>query len=86
MGIQMYALGQHRIGDNMKIKLKKEVLDAGGLTSVGSHQGYPKDLWHKLNDGQTIEVDSIPAKAKDQIEEVATSTKSGKSSSSKGDK
>ena len=70
----------------MKIKLKKEVLDAGGLSSVGSHQGFTKDLWSKLNGGKTIEVDSIPAKAKDQIEEVATSTKSGKSSSSKGDK
>ena len=71
----------------MKIKLKKEVLDIGGLSSVGSHQGFPKDLWSKLNGGKTIEVDSIPAKAKDQIEEVATSTKSGgKSSSSKGDK
>ena len=71
----------------MKIKLKKEVLDGGGLSSVGSHQGFPKDLWSKLNSGKTIEVDSIPAKAKDQIEEVAISTKSsGKSSPKKGDK
>ena len=71
----------------MKIKLKKEVLDGGGLSSVGSHQGFLKDLWSKLNSGKTIEVDSVPAKAKDQIEEVAGSTKSsGKSSSKKGDK
>ena len=71
----------------MKIKLKKEVLDTGGLSSVGSHQGFPKDLWSKLNGGKTIEVDSIPAKAKDQIEEVAASAKSsGKSSSKKVDK
>ena len=27
----------------MKIKLKKEVLDAGGLCSTGSHQGFSKD-------------------------------------------
>ena len=71
----------------MKIKLKKEVLDIGGLSSVGSHQGFQKDLWSKLNGGKTIEVDSVPAKAKDQIEEVAVSTKSsGKSSPKKGDK
>ena len=71
----------------MKIKLTKETLASGGLCSSGSHQGFIKDLWHKLNDGQTIEVDSIPAKAKDQIEEVAVSTKSGgKSSQKKGDK
>ena len=71
----------------MKIKLTKEALTSGGLCSSSSHQGFAKDLWHKLNDGKTVEVDSIPTRAKAQIEEVATSTKSGgKSSSSKGDK
>ena len=72
----------------MKIKLKKEVLDGGGLSSVGSHQGLPKDLWSKLNSGKSIEIDSVPAKVKDKIEEVAVNTKSsGKSSpKNKGDK
>ena len=77
----------------MKIKLKKEVLDAGGLCSTGSHQGFSKDLWRKLNSGNTIEIDSIPSRAKYQVEEVAgVGTKSNnvknksKSSLNKGDK
>tara|TARA_Y100000310_G_scaffold106811_1_gene105268 strand:- start:621 stop:836 length:216 start_codon:yes stop_codon:yes gene_type:complete len=71
----------------MKIKLKKETLALGGLCSSGSHQGFPKALWGKLNNGETIEIDSIPNRVKDQIEEVTTKVKSGgKSSSKKGDK
>lgn len=69
----------------MKIKLKKEALDNGGLCSSGSHQGFPKNLWVELNSGKTIEVDSIPPKAVDQVEEVSTIAKS-KASSKKGDK
>ena len=71
----------------MKVKLKKETLDLGGLCSTGSHQGFPKDIWMKLNNGETIEIDNIPFKAKNQVEEVTLKVKSGgKSSSKKGGK
>ena len=56
----------------MKIKLKKEVLDSGGLCSSGSHQGFPVSSWIKLNSGKTIEVGSIPAMAKSQVEKVSS--------------
>ena len=42
----------------MKIKLKKEVLESGGLSSVGSHQGFTKKNWQSLNNGDTVEVDN----------------------------
>ena len=74
----------------MKIKLKKEVLEAGGLSSIGSHQGFNKNIWSNLNNGKTVEVDSIPNKSIDKVEEVKETTSSSKkvttSSSTKGDK
>ena len=54
----------------MKIKLKKEVLESGGLCSSSSHQGFITSDWTKLNAGKTVEVDSIPDICKDQIEQV----------------
>ena len=54
----------------MKIKLKKEVLESGGLSSVGSHQGFTKKNWQSLNNGDTVEVDNIPEKSKSYIEQV----------------
>ena len=54
----------------MEIKLKKEVLESGGLSSVGSHQGFNKSIWSCLNNGETVEVDKIPNKSKDKVEEV----------------
>ena len=66
----------------MKMKLKK---DAVKLESAFSHQGFPTDLWIKLNNGETIEFDSIPDDAKNQVEEVSTSSNKNKSSSKKGD-
>ena len=54
----------------MKIKLKKDTLDLGGLASSSSHQGFLISQWDKLNNGETIEVDNIPEICKDNIEEV----------------
>ena len=54
----------------MQIKLKKEALDSGGLCSTSSHQGFSKGVWNSLNNGETVEVDSIPTICKDKIEEV----------------
>ncbi len=58
----------------MKIKLKKEILESGGLTSSGSHQGFTKKIWDSLNDGKTVKVDSIPKKSKKNVEEVKASS------------
>ena len=54
----------------MKIKLKKEVLNSGGLCSSSSHQGFTPLDWINLNSGKTIEIDSIPDISKDKIEQV----------------
>ena len=54
----------------MEIKLKKEVLESGGLCSSSSHQGFITSDWTKLNAGKTITVDSIPDICKDKIEQV----------------
>ena len=59
----------------MKIKLKKEVLESGGSSSVGSHQGFSKNIWQSLNNGDTVEVDSIPEKSKSYIEQVKIKNK-----------
>ena len=75
----MYALRQHKLGENMKIKLKK---DAPLLESHSSHQGFPTSEWSKLNAGQTIEVDKIPDVCKDKIETVSSSSSSSSTSSS----
>ena len=50
----------------MKIKLKEGKM----LESFGSYQGFPTSIWAKLNAGQIVEVDSIPARAIGQVEEV----------------
>ena len=64
----------------MKMKLKK---GAERLESHSSHQGFPVNLWRRLNNGETVEFDSIPDDAKDQIEEVAASS-TKKTSSKEG--
>ena len=66
----------------MEIKLKK---DAPKLESWGSHQGFPVSIWRDLNNGKTVEFDSIPDDAKEQVEEVSASS-SKKASSNKGGK
>ena len=58
----------------MKIKLKKEVLELGGLDSSGSHQGFNTSNWRALNNGETVEVDKIPDRSKDKVEEVKVSS------------
>lgn len=68
----------------MKIKLTKAVLDAGGLCSSHSHQGFKRSDFFKLNLGDTIEVNSIPEDAIDKVEEVKTSS-TKTSSGKKGD-
>ena len=81
----------------MNIKLTKEALAVGGLSSSSSCQGFTTDVWSMLNEGKTVTVDSIPSRCResDKIEEVAkvekvvnTSPKSSSSKSSlkKGDK
>ena len=65
----------------MKIKLTQEVLDSGGLPSTGSHQGFTGGVWNLLNSGKGVEVDNVPEKSKDKLEEV--SVKSPKHSSKK---
>lgn len=57
----------------MKIKLKKGEY----LESSGSHQGFPVSIWSKLNAGETVEVDSIPARAVNKVVKVATKKKKG---------
>ena len=59
----------------MKIKLKKDVLESGGLPSVGSHQGFTKNIWQSLNNGDTVEVDSIPERSKSNIEQDKSKNK-----------
>ena len=59
----------------MKIKLKKDVLELGGLSSAGSHQGFTKNIWQSLNNGDTVEVDNIPEKSKSYIEQVKSKNK-----------
>ena len=54
----------------MKIKLKKEVLESGGLCSSGSHQGFTKKNWFSLNNGKIVDVANIPEKSKNKKEEV----------------
>mgnify|MGYP003132726093 CR=1 FL=1 len=54
----------------MKIKLKKEVLKSGGLPSSGSHQGFTKNDWFSLNNGKIVDVDKIPEKSKNKVEEA----------------
>jgi len=54
----------------MKIKLKKEVLESGGLSSSGSHQGFTKNDWFSLNNGKIVDVTNIPKKSKDKVEEA----------------
>ena len=62
----------------MKIKLKKETLDNGGLCSSSSHQGFNKENWLKLNKGEEIEVEQIPENSIGQVEEVSSGkTKKG---------
>jgi hypothetical protein len=58
----------------MKIKLTKEALTDGGLCSSSSHQGFAKTVWNELNNGGTVEVDSIPDICKGKLEEVSTTT------------
>ena len=80
----------------MKIKLKEEALANGGLSSSSSCQGFKTNVWSKLNQGKTVEVDSIPGKCREshKIEEVASTTSkpsspkpsSPKYSQKKGDK
>ena len=69
----------------MKLKLKK---DAAKLESWGSHQGFPKNIWNQLNNGETVEFDRIPSDAAGQVEEVssATTKSTTKTSSTKGGK
>tara|TARA_Y100001938_G_C7768699_1_gene272168 strand:+ start:146 stop:394 length:249 start_codon:yes stop_codon:yes gene_type:complete len=59
----------------MKIKLKKDVLESGGLPSAGSHQGFTKNIWQSLNNGDTVEVDSIPERSKNNVEQVKSKNK-----------
>ena len=54
----------------MKIKLKEEVLNSGGLCSSSSHQGFIPSDWINLNAGKVVEVDNIPDISKDKIEQV----------------
>ena len=60
----------------MKIKLKK----GQHLESHSSHQGFPVNIWRKLNSGEEVEVEKIPDDAVDKVEEVVSSKKK------KGDK
>ena len=63
----------------MKVKLK----DGEYMESYGSHQGFPVNIWTKLNNGETVEVDKIPDRCADRLEVVPSSpsTKQTKSPS-----
>ena len=67
----------------MKVKLKKEILDNGGLCSSSSFQGFSRDIWEKLNNGQSVEVESVPVRAKDQVETVSSGKDKSEKSKSK---
>ena len=53
----------------MRIKLK----DGEHLESHSSHQGFPVNIWTKLNNGETVVVDKIPDRCVDRIEVVPSS-------------
>tara|TARA_A100001201_G_scaffold112468_1_gene96312 strand:+ start:580 stop:771 length:192 start_codon:yes stop_codon:yes gene_type:complete len=59
----------------MKIKLKDL---SKPLESHSSHQGFPKNIWLKLNAGEEVDFNKIPDDAKDQVEEVKVSSDKNK--------
>ncbi|MBT7929622.1 hypothetical protein HN682_06885 [Candidatus Peregrinibacteria bacterium] len=58
----------------MKIKLKDKKIQ---LSSSHSHRGVKYADWLKLNDGKSIEIDSIPELIKDEVVEVKTTKPKG---------
>lgn len=50
----------------MKVKLKKKK----SLSCSSSHQGLKYEDWLSLNNGKSVEVDSIPSLLKDSVEVV----------------
>ena len=50
----------------MKIKLKKDEK----LSSNQSYQGLTMDVWTALNQGKTVEVDSMPPICEEQLEVI----------------
>jgi|14_taG_2_1085336.scaffolds.fasta_scaffold07088_5 hypothetical protein len=57
----------------MKIKLIKDQ-----LSSANAHQGLRVSDWLKLNNGGSIEVDSIPELIKDKVKEIKQKPKEQK--------
>jgi len=55
----------------MKVKLKK----GEKLSSNQSYQGLTMDVWTALNNGKTVEVDSMPPLCKDQLETITKGVK-----------
>ena len=65
----MYALRQHRLGDNMKIKLKDKKMDG--------NYGLFRPQMKALNRGEAVEVDEIPSTAKPYVVEINETKKKG---------
>ena len=58
----------------MKVKLKK----GEKLSSNMNYLGLEHDDWIALNQGKQVEMDSIPDKIKEQVEEVSATKKGDK--------
>ena len=77
MGIQMYALGQHRLGDNMKIKLIDKEKPITEMFCF-KFKGYDSALIETINSGKQVEVERIPKQALEYVEEIKKQTKKSK--------
>ena len=51
----------------MKVKKKDK---CASIPKHGSHSGLSRESWQKLNDGKSVEMDSMPEAAKPFLEEV----------------
>ena len=59
----------------MKVKMKDKV---SAIPKHSSHSGLLREDWQKLNEGETVEMDSIPENAKKFIQEVKKVSNNGK--------
>ena len=74
MGVEMFTSRKLCLGGNMKIKLK----DSGNKIPYSSScMGFNPDVRISLNNGNTVELESIPEKGKPYVEQVTPTQKSG---------
>ena len=73
----MYALRQHRLGEYMKIKLIDKEKPITEMFCF-KHKGYDSTLIETINSGKQVEVERIPKKALEYVEEVKKQPKKSK--------